>query len=142
MPLHSLYPRRGCSRAVGSCSRWWSGSGGLRARRCRLGGLWRRKLLFALLRGLVCLYICVSICLWWWWWGRENIPSSSSASTLPKPSTARWLVKIRPPYFRAWCLSLSWDWGGRRAPEVKSARMERSLSVWKLCERTGMKVGL
>lgn len=57
-----------------------------------------------------------------------------SLRIVANPSTARWLVNIRPPYLR--------PGPGFRAPDWKSCFTVVRFGVWKLCSRTGMKVGL
>lgn len=60
----------------------------------------------------------------------------SSSIFLVKASTARWLVKIMPPYFlRVLGVLLN-------APDAKRDRTWVRFSEWKRCSRTGMKVGV
>jgi hypothetical protein len=54
-----------------------------------------------------------------------------------KPSTARWLVKIMPPYLGQLSEALE-----SNAPEAKRERTCARFSVWKRCSRTGMKDGV
>lgn len=61
----------------------------------------------------------------------------TSLTTRSKASTARWLVKIRPPYR---VLSAA----RRDAPSLPSVSRRRSvcrLAVWKVCESTGTNCG-
>lgn len=66
------------------------------------------------------------------------VPSFSSSIICAKPSTARWLVKISPPYFRG-VGTLLLD---VNAPVLNWSRTWVRLCFRKRCSRTGMKVGV
>lgn len=99
---------RGCRRVV-----WYAQS--TKRSMGQATGLWEQNVL-----GLVSVLVLL------------GLSTSSSATTFAKPSTARWLVKIIPPYRASGVL-----------PSFPSARRERTVarfSTLDLCSRTGTKV--